>query len=66
MRNKNFIRLIFDMVLESLDSCGILRDSIFLKNFVLLDPKKQDTCLNLIWTSISEFKNNNYTNISII
>jgi hypothetical protein len=66
MRNKNFTRLIFDLIMESLDQCGILRDSIFLKNSVPLDPKKQDTCLNLIWTSISEFKNIDYTNISII
>lgn len=66
MRNKAFTRLIFDLVMESLDQCGIFRDSIFLKNTILLDPRKQDTCLNLIWTSISEFKNINYTNISII
>lgn len=66
MRNKNFMRLIFDIISECYKFIGVYKDTIFLKNTIILDPKKEDICLNLIWTSISKQKNSNYVNISII
>lgn len=66
MRDKAFLKLIFDVILEALRYSGTLKDTIFLKNTVLVDPKKEDTVFNLIWTINSKHKNNNYINISII
>jgi len=66
MRNKNFLRLIFDIVQELSKSIGVLRDTIFLKNSVILDPKKSDISVNLIWTPLSDYKMDNSINISIL
>lgn len=67
MRNKTFLRLVFDIILEICKSIGTLKDPIFLKNTVELRPKN-NTQLNLMWTPISEFKDNEpgVINISII
>lgn len=65
MRNKAFIKLVFDIVLEMSRFVGTVRDSVFLKNTVVLDPAKE-TGLNLLWTPISEYKTSEFINISII
>lgn len=66
MRNKNFMRLIYDIIYESFKFMGYYRDTIFLKNTIQLNPKKQDVFFNLIWTPLSEYKNDEYINVSII
>ena len=66
MRNKAFTKLIFDIVLEVSKFVGTLRDTVFLKNTVLLDPDKGATGFNLLWSPISEYKTNDFINISII
>lgn len=65
MRNKAFTKLIFDIVLEMARNIGVLRDSVFLKNTVTIDPDK-DCGLNLLWTPLSEYKTDNFINLSII
>lgn len=66
MRNKAFTRLIFDIILEASKSLGTFRDSVFLKNTVLLSPDKAPK-LNLLWTPFSEYKTDDGSiNISII
>lgn len=65
MRNKSFLKLIFDIITESMKYAGLFKDTVFLKNSVVLDPKK-DQCFCLIWNSISEFKDSSYINLSII
>ena len=67
MRNKNFMRLIFDVILELSKYVNFLRDSIFLKNTVTLNPKEGDQLgASIIWTALSEYKDQNTVNISII
>jgi hypothetical protein len=66
MRNKTFMRLIYDIIYESFKFMGYYRDTIFLKNTVCLNPKKSDIFFNLIWTPLSEYKNDKYINVSII
>ena len=65
MRNKTFMKLIFDIAHEIYKQCKIYRDCIFLKNTIVLDPRKTET-FNLVWFSMSENINNNYINVSII
>lgn len=66
MRNKSFTKLIFDVVLEMSKYVRTLRDTVFLKNTVLLSPDKGDTGFNLLWSPISEYRMDNFINISII
>lgn len=67
MRNKNCLRLIFEVILEIIKACGKFRDTVFLKNTILIDPKK-DKELNLLWTikSYEELVSDETINISII
>jgi hypothetical protein len=66
MRNKSFTKLIFDVVLEISKYIKTLRDTVFLKNTVLLDPDKGNTGLNLLWSPISEYRTDDFINVSII
>lgn len=66
MRDKSFMRLLFDIIYESFKFMGYYRDTIFLKNTICLNPKKSDIYFNLIWTPLSKYKNDNYINVSII
>ncbi len=66
MRDKNFMRLIYDIIYESFKFMGYYRDTIFLKNTICLNPRKSDVFFNLIWTPLSEYKKDNYINVSII
>ena len=65
MRNKTFLKLIFDIIIESLRYTGTFKDTVFLKNSVVIDPKKESNFC-FLWSSISEFKNSSYINLSII
>lgn len=48
MRNKSFLRLVFSIIQELMKSVGVIRDSVFLKNTVQIDPQKTQT-LNITW-----------------
>ena len=67
MRNKTCLRLIFEVVLEILKACREFKDTVFLRNSVYIDPKK-DKCFNLLWTikSYEELVEDDTINISII
>ena len=64
-RNKNFLRLLFDIVYELLNNISCYRDEIFLKNTVLLDPDK-DLTLNLSWFPDKRKLNKEVVNISVL
>ena len=64
-RNKNFLRLIYDIVYELLGNVKYYRDGIFLKNTVLLDPDRTQT-LNLSWFPDNSKLNKEIINISIL
>ncbi len=66
MRNKTYLRLIFDILMSALKHVGIYSDSVFLKNTVELDPLKADISFSLLWTASSEIKNSNNINLSIL
>ena len=66
MRNKNYMRLIFDIILEIAKYISSIRDSVFLKNTVTLDPKERETGLSIVWTALSDYKDPNTINISIL
>lgn len=63
MRNKNFARLIGELVDEFVKNTGFLSDSAFLRNTVRVNPTK-DIAINLSW--LPEYKRENYINISIL
>ena len=63
MRNKNYMRLIFSIIQEIMKSVNIIRDSVFLRNTIRINPSK-DLSLNLSWTGKTYF--NNFINISIL
>lgn len=66
MRNKKFLRTIFEIVLEICKSVRELKDSVFLKNSVKLTPTPViDASLNLIWNPLSPCKELNNINLSI-
>ena len=65
MRNKKFIRLVFDIILEVAKFSKVIRDSVFLKNTVMLDPSKS-LDVSILWTPISEYKKSDNINISIL
>lgn len=67
MRNKTCLRLIFEVALEIIKACGKFRDTVFLRNTINIDPKK-DKLLNLLWTvkSYEDLVCDETINISII
>lgn len=65
MRNKTYLKLIFDVINELCGSIGILRDSIFLKNTICINPKLENQ-ISIVWSSLSEYKNPGNINISIL
>lgn len=66
MRNKKFLRTIFEIVLEISKNVRELRDSVFLKNSVILTTTPTvDTSLSLIWNPLSPYKELNSINLSI-
>ena len=65
LRNKQCIKLIQEIIYELLRDIGYYRDSIFLKNNILLDPNKDKT-LNLSWFYDNSKLNKKLINISIL
>lgn len=64
LRNKNFLRLIRDVIRETTRQCGLYSDSVFLKNTVTIDPEKMKVRANISWTG-SEARED-FINISIL
>lgn len=67
MRNKTFLKLVFDILTEITRFVKVYRDSVFLKNTITIDPKKE-VSVNFIWNSVffKEYDNENFVNISLI
>ena len=65
MRNKSFIRLIINILDEACKNVSVLRDGIFLKNTVTINPwlDKNNLKFNITW--FPEYKEG-YINISIL
>ena len=49
---------------ELIKNCGIYRDSAFLRNTIITDPKNKNTKVNLSW--IKDKKKEGFINISIL
>lgn len=65
LRNKQSMKLIYDIIYDLLKDVSSFRDGIFLKNNILLDPDKDKT-LNLSWFFGNEKLNKQLINISIL
>ena len=65
MRNKIFLKLIFDIILEIVKNSKIFKDSVFLKNSIVVDPSK-DIEFRFTWTSVIDDADETAINISII
>lgn len=65
LRNKTYTRYIYDIIFEFLKVSYNFRDSVFLKNTILIDPDK-DINFNLTWFPEYNEKSNNYINVSIL
>ena len=63
LRNKSFLRLVFDIIEEVSNSCGVLSDSIFLRNTITIDPEN-NLKANIVWTP--KEKRNKFINISLL
>jgi len=63
LRNKNFMRLTCASIKELIDASCVYSDSAFIKNTVLINPKKELN-INFSWDS-SRFREN-FINISLI
>jgi len=66
MRNKFFMKLISQIVDELVKNCGIFRDSAFLRNTILTNPKNENSKVNLSWTYDKNNDKDNFINISIL
>ena len=65
MRDRSFLKFVFDILSELLRQIGMFRDAVFLKNTVQVDPKKTPK-LNLVWNPISDEVMNDYVNICLL
>ena len=65
MRNRPFLKFVFDILSDLSRQIGVYRDAVFLKNTVLIDPKKSAK-LNLVWNPISDEVMDDYVNISLL
>lgn len=65
MRDRSFLKFIFEVFYELSRQVGWYRDSIFLKNSILIDPRKSAK-INFIWNPISSEIQEDYVNISIL
>lgn len=69
LRNKSYVRQIYDIIYEILKYCHIFRDSVFLKNTITVNPDINLRLFNLTWLPNDEHVDicdNNYINISIL
>jgi hypothetical protein len=65
LRDRSFLKFVFDILSELTRQISIFRDAVFLKNTVLIDPKKTSK-LNLVWNPISDEVMDDYVNISLL
>lgn len=65
LRNKTFVRYIYDIIYESLKVIKTFRDGVFLKNTLTVNPEKILN-LNLMWIPDDKFDYSNYINVSIL
>lgn len=66
LRNKNYMRFIFSILLEFLKFCNKVKDSVFLKNSISIN-KEKEAIVNISWDSLSNsIESNNLINISIL
>ena len=61
MRNKTYVKLIMEILEELIRGCGVLRDALFLKNTILVNPWKKDIDLSVSWHNPV----NNFINIVV-
>lgn len=64
MRNKKFLKLIFEIILELAKSVSLIKDTVFLKNTVMINPSAT-TSISLLWNPLSPYKDKDSINISI-
>lgn len=64
MRNKTFMKLIWSIFEEVSKNVGIISDSVFLRNTVMINPDKKKLKVNLSW--LPEKSRDNFINISIL
>lgn len=67
MRNKTFLKFLFSIIGELLKNTGVYRDSVFLKNAVIINPDNKNK-VNLVWTVQSpHYKDDNdFINLSLL
>lgn len=65
LRNKTCVKIIYEVIYELLKDVSYYKDSIFLKNNILLDSEKSMS-LNLSWFPNLEKLNKNIINISVL
>lgn len=65
LRNKTFVKYIYEVLYEFFKTGKNFRDGVFLKNLITLDPNR-DISLNLVWFPNKEEEINNYINVSIL
>ena len=65
MRDRAFLKFVFEILCEISKQVAWYRDSVFLKNTVLIDPKKTNK-VNFIWNPISQDYMDDYINISLL
>ena len=65
LRDRSFLKFVFDILSELTRQISVFRDAVFLKNTVLIDPKKTSK-LNLVWNPISDEVMSDYVNISLL
>lgn len=63
MRNRGFLKLIFDTIIELLRLTKYFKDNIFLKNNILISPDK-DKSINLDWVITNP--ESNFINLSVL
>jgi hypothetical protein len=66
MRNKSFLKTIFEIIDGATKHIGSFKDSVFLHNTVKIDPGKPDINLSLLWSSFSRYKDAENINLSIL
>jgi hypothetical protein len=65
MRDRSFLKFVFDILTELSKQVGVYRDAVFLKNTVVIDPKKEQK-INFIWNPISDEIMDDFVNISLL
>lgn len=64
LRNKNYVRLIYDIIFELIKNINTFKDKVFLKNTIITNPDKE-LKLNFTWLPEKNYSND-YINISIL